>query len=320
LRDKIEEADSEGKTRSLLTQENLDRFEKQVTASLFKEHFENADESIRSRLEVQFRMHPQIMDVVNHFYERRLSCGLDNPDQDREHHVVIKNKFKQPVLTAKDHVFWVDTTRALDGVTMHREDVGRDGKSSRTNRLEARLIANTLSQLDEQVQGTSKKLEVGVVSFYAAQLKVIREEIRKVRPNGRFKNLDVDVNTVIRYQGKEKSVVLVSLVRHNGRDPEKSGAMPRRQESRANVARYEFINVAFSRAKNLLMVFGARSMFEPYEVELPSMDEKTTSSRMVYKDILMQLDNDNRIHPAHEMLEPIGDQVKHQSKRNGKRY
>jgi len=320
LRDKIEEADSEGKTRSLLTQENLDRFEKQVTASLFKEHFENADESIRSRLEVQFRMHPQIMDVVNHFYERRLSCGLDNPDQDRAHHVVIKNKFKQPVLTAKDHVFWVDTTRALDGVTMHREDVGRDGKWSRTNRLEARLIANILSQLDEQVQGASKKSEVGVVSFYAAQLKVIREEIKKVRPNGRFKNLDVDVNTVIRYQGKEKSVVLVSLVRHNGRDPEKSGAMPRRQPSRANVARYEFINVAFSRAKNLLMVFGARSMFEPYEVELPSMDEKTTSSRMVYKDILMQLDNDNRIHPAHEMLEPIGDQVKHQSKINGKRY
>ncbi|MBT9100264.1 hypothetical protein KFZ76_21425 [Methylovulum psychrotolerans] len=122
------EEDSDNENRSLLTKENLDRFEKLVTASLFKEHFENADESIRARLKTQFRMHPQIMQLVNYFYEGQLDCGLKNPDQDRAHHFILNDKFKKPILTSEDHVLWIDTTRKLDAVTMHKEDVGSDGK------------------------------------------------------------------------------------------------------------------------------------------------------------------------------------------------
>jgi len=302
----------------LLTSENLERFEKQVTASLFKEHFENADESIRSRLAIQFRMHPQIMDLVNYFYEGQLICGLKNPDQERAHNLFLKNKFGKITLTKDDHVLWIDTTRKLNGTTMHKEDIGFDGKPLRTNRLEATLIAHTLCQLDEQMEGKDEKLDIGIVSFYALQCKVIREEMRKLRPNGKFKNLNIDVNTVIRYQGKEKSVILVSLVRHDGRDPERSGKMPRRKSSRANVARYEFINVAFSRAQKLLIVFGARSMFESYEVELPNMDNKKTITRMVYKDIFQQLDNDNRIRFSHEMLHHSHDEPNQSKRKNNK--
>jgi hypothetical protein len=66
--------------QTLLTRDNLRRFEKMVTASLFKSHFEMADDSNRARLNVQFRMHPQIMAMVNHFYEGQLECGLLRPD------------------------------------------------------------------------------------------------------------------------------------------------------------------------------------------------------------------------------------------------
>ncbi|MCV5335520.1 C-terminal helicase domain-containing protein, partial [Escherichia coli] len=66
---------------NLLTKDNLRRFEKLVTASLFKEHFENADPSIRERLIVQYRMHPQIMEIVNHFYEGQLQYGFDDPEK-----------------------------------------------------------------------------------------------------------------------------------------------------------------------------------------------------------------------------------------------
>ena len=80
--DVVDEAeDDEEENRTSLTRHNLQRFEKMVTASLFKSHFESADESIRERLEIQFRMHPQIMSMINHFYENRLSCGLQNPDE-----------------------------------------------------------------------------------------------------------------------------------------------------------------------------------------------------------------------------------------------
>jgi hypothetical protein len=308
--DVVDEAEEdEQESRSSLTRQNLHRFEKMVTASLFKSHFEAADDAIRARLEVQFRMHPQIMAMINHFYEQRLVCGLTNPDVQRAHHLTLVDKNNQPVVTGADHVLWVDTSRNLDD-QIHKEDVDGNGKPARSNRLEADLIAHTLVQLDKQCALTGyspqKRRNVGVVSFYARQCRLIREAIRAVKPSGRFDCLDVEVNTVIRYQGKEKPIILVSLVRNDGVDSKSSGGTARRRSSRANVARYEFINVAFSRAQELLIVFGARSMYESYEVTLPYMDREGSSTRMVYKDILNQLDRDARLIPASRLMRKDG--------------
>ena len=302
--------------QTLLTRDNLRRFEKMVTASLFKSHFEMADEAIRARLNVQFRMHPQIMAMVNHFYEGQLECGLLRPDDDpdpklrRVHGLTFGNvDGGSPLLTPDDHALWVDTTYNLHN-QIHREDM--DGNQPRrTNRLEAELIAETLEQIERQSakQGYSRsnKRKVGVVSFYANQCREIRAAIRRRRPqgtNGRYESLDVEVNTVIRYQGKEKSIVLVSMVRHDGYDPLRSGNQPRRRSSKANVARFEFINVAFSRAQELLIVFGAKSMYASYEVDLPRMDSEGSVKRAVYKDILDQLERDARLVPARQLMSP----------------
>ena len=302
--------------QNFLTRDNLRRFEKMVTASLFKSHFEMADEAIRARLNVQFRMHPQIMTMVNHFYEGQLECGLLRPDDDpdpklrRVHGLTFENvDGGSPLLTPDDHALWVDTTYNLHN-QIHREDM--DGNQPRrTNRLEAELIAETLEQIERQsaAQGYSRsnKRKVGVVSFYANQCREIRAAIRRRRPqgaNGRYEFLDVEVNTVIRYQGKEKSIVLVSMVRHDGYDPLRSGNQPRRRSSKANVARFEFINVAFSRAQELLIVFGAKSMYASYEVDLPRMDSAGSLKRAVYKDILDQLERDARLVPARQLMSP----------------
>lgn len=300
--------------QTLLTRDNLRRFEKMVTASLFKSHFEMADEAIRARLNVQFRMHPQIMAMVNHFYEGQLECGLLRPEDDpdpklrRVHGLTLKNvDGGSALLTPGDHALWVDTTYNLHN-QIHREDM--DGNQPRrTNKLEAELIAETLEQIERQsaAQGYSRtnKRKVGVVSFYANQCREIRAAIRRRRPkesSGRFDYLDVEVNTVIRYQGKEKSIVLVSMVRHDGYDPLRSGSQPRRRSSKANVARFEFINVAFSRAQALLIVFGAKSMYASYEVDLPRMDSAGSVKRTVYKDILDQLERDARLVPARQLM------------------
>ena len=302
--------------KTLLTSDNLRRFERMVTASLFKSHFEMADDAIRARLSVQFRMHPQIMAMVNHFYEGQLDCGLSRPDDDpdaklrRVHGLTLKNvDGGSPLLTPNDHVLWVDTTYNLHN-RIHREDM--DGNQPRrTNGLEAELIAETLEQIERQsaAHGFSRtnKRKVGVVSFYANQCREIRAAIRRRRPresNGRFDCLDVEVNTVIRYQGKEKSIVLVSMVRHDGYDPLRSGNQPRRRSTKANVARFEFINVAFSRAQDLLIVFGAKSMYASYEVDLPRMDGVGSVKRTVYKDILEQLERDARLVPARQLMSP----------------
>lgn len=314
IQDEVEESEAESgasdgtSAQPLLTRENLRRFEKMVTASLFKSHFENADDAIRSRLIEQFRMHPQIMNMVNHFYDRQLSCGIVDPDKKRFHGLSLANvEGGSPLLTPSDHVLWVDTTYNLRN-EIHREDMSGN-QPLRTNRLEAELIAETLEQINRQsaTQGfsLSRKRKVGVVSFYANQCREIRAAMRRRRPqdsNGRYECLDVEVNTVIRYQGKEKPIILVSLVRHDGHDPRRSGNQPRRRSSKANVARFEFINVAFSRAQELLVVFGARSMYESYEVDLPHMDRAGTEKRAVYRDILNQLERDARLVPARQLM------------------
>jgi len=262
-----------------LTEDNLHKFEKMVTASLFKELFEKAPESLRERLNIQFRMHPDIMKMINYFYERQLTCG--NPEAERPHGIEFKG-----LLSKKDHVLWIDTTDDEKGKRFSIND----GQSN-INVLEARMIAKTLVDMNRQLEtlgyGKDNKMKVGVVSFYQPQCRVIRDEIRKINKDKlSFSAIDVEINTVIRYQGKEKPIILLSLVKNNGGD-----RTQKFRAGRANIARFEFINVAMSRAQNLLLIFGARNMLENREVKLPRMDKAGYDKEMVYKNMFKYLEH-----------------------------
>lgn len=266
-----------------LTPENMRKYEKFVTASLFRNHFERAGESIKQRLTVQHRMHPDIMDSINTFYEGQLTSGIVNPDEVRAHGLTVTGRGDLPVISPQQHMVWVDTTRDDRG-NLWSEPAQGSGQE-RTNILEARLIVRMLRNIDDALvsgplRGDRLK-EIGIVSMYQAQVRCIRQEINKQIKDRPFKAISYELNTVVKYQGKEKPIILVSMVRNFG-----PKASSRRRSSRANVARFEYINVAFSRAQELLVVFGARDTFAPYQVELPPMDA-TGAPRVadVYKEI-----------------------------------
>lgn len=290
-----EDEENVASDNNLLTKENFKRYENMVTASLFKDLFEKAPESLRERLTVQFRMHPQIMKMINYFYEGQLSCG--NPTKDRQHFVTLRSK-NNNLISEQNHLLWVDTSYDEKGA------VCLDVEGS-TNPTEARLIAQTLVEINAQMRGqgfTQKsekgKLKVGVVSFYQSQCRVIREAIKHAnRGQLKFDAIDVEINTVIRYQGKEKPIILMSLVRNDGR------SKTHRRSSHANVARFEFINVAMSRAQNLLVVFGARNMLEMRDVILPNMDSEGSSKKKVYQDIFNRLDREAMICSPKELMQ-----------------
>lgn len=260
-----------------LTQENLRKYEKMVTASLFKELFEQAPESLRERLTTQFRMHPEIMNMINCFYEGQLTCG--NPDDERPHGVSFGD-----LLSEKSHLLWVDTSN-----DEHGERLSIDVNQANTNLMEAKMIARTLLEMNRQLEakgyGKGKKMKVGVVSFYQPQCRVIRDEIRKINKKElSFSAIEVEINTVIRYQGKEKPIILLSLVKNDGKDKNAY------RSPRQNVARFEFINVAMSRAQNLLIIFGARNMLENREIKMPRMDEKGYDKKRVYQQMFKYLE------------------------------
>ena len=54
-----------------------------VETSYFKTTFEKTNKRIKASLFEQYRMHPDIMTLTNHFYEGRLRCGLAAPDKER---------------------------------------------------------------------------------------------------------------------------------------------------------------------------------------------------------------------------------------------
>ncbi|WML50508.1 AAA domain-containing protein [Neobacillus sp. PS3-34] len=258
----------------LLNVENFDRFKSMVTASLFKDYFEQADPTIKEALLTQYRMHPDIMDVINQFYENRLKCGITNPDEVRNHGLTITSPEGLEFITPDRHAIWIDTSKNPFGEQNFEEQMG----TSKINTLESILIAETLKKIDEQYTkaGVKGKKDVGVISFYGKQVGEIRRRIRNIK----FESINVDINTVDKFQGKEKSIILVSLVRNKN---------VRKKSQNSFVAAFERINVAFSRAKELLVVLGAKDMFYDYDVELPNMDNTGSTTKRVYRDIMDRL-------------------------------
>lgn len=175
----------------------------------------------RKMLTVQYRMHQEIMSFSSDvFYEGNLQADgavrtallADCP------HVT-----SSPLTATPIH--FIDTAGAS-----YDEEPEPDGES-RMNPLEAQLVIKKVNELLEH--GLSPE-HIAVISPYSAQVKLLREKIRH----------EIEIDSVDGFQGREKEVVIVSLVRSNGEGDVGFLADTRR------------MNVALTRAKRKLIVIG----------------------------------------------------------------
>lgn len=127
--------------------------------------------------------------------------------------------------------------------------------TSVANRREAEIITKICQELDtlwrpKRAAGAEQK-EIGIITFYAAQEKLLREmlKISRTGASADFKALDFRIGTVDRFQGMERAIIIVSMVRNNG------------YGDIGFAKKDERINVAFSRSQQLLIIVGCHDLF-----------------------------------------------------------
>lgn len=245
--------------------EQLEEYVRRNFDILEKSHFERLfrqiDSSLRGSFDTQYRMHNDINRVIEQFYvnDGGLKCGV--ADENREHGINIPN-----FISPENHVIWINTS----------SPEVRDG-TSRANRGEVEAVEWILSQLSksdsfrsyQESLPTDEDREIGLITFYGSQLKRLRGIIEKETKKG----LNIKMSSVDRFQGMERNIIIVSMVRSNsiaqtwGQKPDYNRfpdiGYPAQKE-------YGFakspnrLNVALSRAKRLLIIVGNSEHFNNY--------------------------------------------------------
>lgn len=278
-----EDLDDEDEIKELLTPENFKKYEKMVTASIFKEYFEKADQNIKHTLLEQFRMHEQIMNVINRFYENRLIAGLPREIErdEKNHKLEVKGVNGLNFIETRKHVYWINSSKLiLDNKEKDIFELKESTSTSTYNILEVYLTIELLKMIDEAYDkiGLKKKVQVGVVNLYQLQVNKIRSMLKDKKNNIEFKSISVDVNTVDRFQGKEKEIIIANLVRN-----------PQDKKVTSHITAFERVNVMFSRAQKALFIIGAKDYFEKIKIKLPKMGSRGYDIKEVYKDIIEDL-------------------------------
>lgn len=253
--------------------QRLKKYEKLVTSSYFEEMFINAEDSLKSRLTEQYRMHPTIMNLINQFYppDYQLTCGIIDPDSARQHPFVLVGD-NQDLTSKNAHAIWVDTSQKnVDNKLVDNFEYKETGKfNSRFNQYEVEVIKKILCSINKQCKDIENKYQdVAIISFYAGQVRKLRQMIESLRQKGMINNLNLRVGTVDQFQGMERPIVITSLVS----SPEKKYG---KRSPTSFVKEFRRINVAFSRAQSMLIVVGAADVFNTVPVIVNFGNKKDT--------------------------------------------
>lgn len=152
-----------------------------------------------SLLGVQYRMSDDIMQFPNQeFYQGRLQSDAS-----------VRYR---SILDWDTAIEWIDTPSEPE----YEEQEAGDGVS-RQNPAEAQLTVATLRAYFERI-GTERileeRLDVGLISPYKGQVRLLRQLIKQDSWWKPFRKL-ISINTVDGFQGQERDIILISMVRSN---------------------------------------------------------------------------------------------------------
>ncbi len=198
----------------------------ELKETLFQKLFDNMHLSRRSQLLYQYRMAPDICAIVKglSYGDVDLRCGGE------------AERRKHSFGTRWAAVHWMQPVGDLNRA------ISEDGGTSLRNDAEVDAAVSALQEIAERISAVGRSsYSVGVISMYRAQVEALDRAIPLTLKEHSI--LKIETGTVDAFQGREKDAIIVSLV---GTDPSRVSFF---QDFRR-------INVALSRAKELLIIVG----------------------------------------------------------------
>ena len=209
-------------------------------------------------LKIQYRMNDEIMRFSSDwFYGGKVESAPQ-----------IKYR---SVLDYDHPITWIDTSNEENQITIEGEDSPEDSASTsssasasnqnsdlnfkeqfvgesfgRINKAEAELTLLTLAEYFTKIgkrRVLEERIDVGIISPYRAQVQYLKKLIKKYEFFKPYRRL-ISVNTVDGFQGQERDVILISLVRSND-----EGQIGFLKDLRR-------MNVAMTRARMKLIILG----------------------------------------------------------------
>lgn len=223
--------------------------------SLFERLAEQCGERVLHRLDVQYRMHADIMGFSSsEFYDGALVA----------HESVAAHRLADLLPTANVAQAAAEDLRPLDFIDTagagYDEEQEPDGESRRNPREAALIVA----QAQRLLQLGLPARDLAVIAPYAAQVRLLRELL----------SVDgLEIDTVDGFQGREKEAILISLVRSNP-----TGEIGFLSDTRR-------MNVAMTRARRRLLIVGdsATLSSDPFYARLIEYCEGLGAYRTVWE-------------------------------------
>ena len=183
--------------------------------------------AVVSLLKVQYRMHEEIMKFPSQwFYNGELEAAPE-----------VRYR---GILDWDTPIHWIDTSE----MDFKEEFVGET--FGRINKAEADLLLSELKIYINRIGGNrilEEKIDIGIISPYKAQVQYLRSKIKADASLKPYRSL-FTVNTVDGFQGQERDVIFISLVRAN-----EEGQIGFLNDLRR-------MNVAITRARMKLVILG----------------------------------------------------------------
>ena len=188
-------------------------------------------------LKIQYRMNDEIMRFSsNYFYDGQVESAPE-----------VKYR---SILDLDVPMTWIDTSEFElpedSPVTFKEEFVGES--FGRVNKAEAELtllaLQNYFNKIGKQ-RLLDERIDVGVISPYRAQVQLLRRMLMKREFFKPFRR-QISINTVDGFQGQERDIIVISMVRSND-----EGQIGFLRDLRR-------MNVAITRARMKLIILGDR--------------------------------------------------------------